>query len=260
MKELLFKTKVFCKRNGSTILTCAGALGVVATAVTAVKATPKALQLLDEAAEEKQEDLTRMEKIKIAGPVYVPSILMGAGTVTCIFGANMLSKRQQASLISAYTLLDKSYKEYKDKVKELYGEDSDKHIRAEVAQDNYDLYEDEETEDEYEDEFEDGKLLYYDQFSNRYFRSTLADVLNAEHNINKILYTQGGAYLNDFYELLGIEKIPSGNELGWSVGILESMYWAQWIEFDHEKVAMDDGMECYIITMRYEPVIDFAYY
>lgn len=255
MNELLFKSKTFCKRNAPTILTTIASVGVVATAVTAVKATPKALQLLDEAKEEKQGELTRLEKIKIAGPVYVPSILICAGTLSCMLGATVLNKRRQTSLISAYTLLDQSFKEYKKKVKEVYGEETDRHVRSEIAQDNYEMY-----EDEYDDEEDDGKLLYYDQFSNRYFRAALVDVLSAEQQVNKILYTQGGVYLNEFYNLLGIEELPSCSELGWSPGILESMYWAQWIEFEHEKIVMDDGLECYIINMPYEPTVDFEYY
>ena len=244
MKELLFKSKAFVKRNSPTILTCVGSVGVIATAVSTAKATPKVLQLLDEAKEEKQEELTAIEKIKIAGPAYVPSILIGAGTITCIFGANILNTRHQTSLVSAYTLLDQSY------------EETDKHVRSEIAMDHYEEYDD----TEYDDEYEDGKILYYDQFSNRYFRSALADVLQAEYDLNRQLSITGGASINEFYEFLGLDDIPGGDDLGWSHGILESMYWAQWIEFDHEKVVMDDGLECYIITFRYEPVIDFPYY
>ena len=66
--------------------------------------------------------------------------------------------------------------------------------------------------------------------------------------------------MNEYYEFLGLEPIPGGNELGWSSGILESHYYAEGIEFDHEKVVLEDDLECCIITLRYEPVIDFAYY
>ena len=62
----------FIKRNASTILTCIGATGVVATAVMVAKEAPKALSLLEDAKEEKGEELTKWEKVKIAGPVYIP--------------------------------------------------------------------------------------------------------------------------------------------------------------------------------------------
>ena len=117
MNGLLNRTQKFCKRNASTILTCIGGAGVLVTTVTAVKATPKALRLLDEAKKGKQEELTKLEKVKIAGPVYISSILIGTGTIACIFGANILNKRTQAALVSAYALVESSYKEYKEKVK-----------------------------------------------------------------------------------------------------------------------------------------------
>lgn len=245
------KTKQLIKRNASTILTCIGAVGVVATAVTAARATPKVVRLLDACEEEKGDKLSKTEVIKVAGPHYIPSILIGAGTIACIFGANAFNKRQQAALMSAYALVDNSYKEYKKKVEELYGEEADKEVKAAIARDKY--------ADE-DIQIGDNEKLFYDEFSGQYFESTTKKVIEAEYNLNRQLAYNGGAYLNEFYDFLGIPTIEAGRELGWSLGILEAMYWAQWIEFDHEKVTMDDGLECYIITMRYEPVIDFAYY
>ena len=121
METLLRNTKVFWKRNGSTILTCAGAVGLVTTSVMAVKATPKALKKIEEAKEEKGEELTNLETIRVAGPTYIPTVLVGVSTIACIFGANVLNKRNQAALASAYALLDTSFKEYKGKLKEIYG-------------------------------------------------------------------------------------------------------------------------------------------
>ena len=107
--------------NSSTILTCVGAVGVAATATMAVKATPKAIALLEEAREEKGEELTKLEVIDVTAPVYIPAAIAGFSTIACIFGANILNKRSQAALMSAYALLDNSYKEYMRKSEELYG-------------------------------------------------------------------------------------------------------------------------------------------
>ena len=65
---------LFLKRNGSIILTVLGGAGVVATAVTAVKATPKAIKLIEVYEEQKGENLTTLEKVKVAGPNYSPAI------------------------------------------------------------------------------------------------------------------------------------------------------------------------------------------
>ena len=245
MNKIVQKAQVFVKRNSATILTALGSAGLVATTVMAVKATPKAMELIKQAEEEKGDKLTRLEAVQTAGKVYIPPIIVGVSTLACIFGANALNKREQAALMSAYALLDSSYKEYKNKVDELYGEEAGREVQASIARDKYD--------DSVESE--DNKELFYDAFSGRYFNSTSYDVLQAEYNLNRKLSVETRAYLNDFYMLLDIPPIDAGTELGWSYGILESHYRASWIEFDHEKVIMDDGLECTIIRMRYEPVI-----
>ena len=239
--------KLFLNRNSSTILTIAGAAGAVATSVMAVKATPKALRLIEEAKAEKGEDLTKMETVRVAGPTYIPAAVTGAATLACIFGANILSKHGQASLMSAYALLDASFKEYKAKAAELYGDDVDSRINEEIAKDKYD-------EDISVDE---GKQLFFDQFSGRYFESTIEDVQRAEYRINRHLVMRDYAYLNEFYDELGIEQIESGYQYGWSQGGNFARYWQSWIDFTHEKVVMDDGLECYIIVMQGEPYIGF---
>ena len=250
MNQIVQKAQVFVKRNSATILTALGSAGLVATTVMAVKATPKAMELIKQAEEEKGDRLTGLEAVQTAGKVYIPTIIVGTSTLACIFGANALNKRKQAALMSAYALLDSSYKEYKNKVNELYGEEAGREVQASIARDKYDD----------SVETEDDKELFYDAFSGRYFNSTSYDVLQAEYKLNRQLSVNGGAYLNEFYEFLDIPQITAGQELGWSYGILESHYRASWIEFDHEKVIMDDGLECTIIRMRYAPVIDFAYY
>ena len=247
MNKIVQKAQIFAKRNASTILTALGGVGLVATTVMAVKATPKAIELIKQAEEEKGDKLTRLEVVQTAGKVYIPTIIVGASTLACIFGANALNKRKQAALMSAYALLDSSYKEYKNKVNELYGEDAGRGVQASIARDKYDD----------SVEIEDDKELFYDAFSGRYFNSTPYDVLRAEYNLNRKLSVETRAYLNDFYMWLNIPPIDAGTELGWSYGILESRYLASWVEFDHEKVVMDDGLECTIIRMRYEPVTDF---
>lgn len=248
MNALVQRSKLFLSRNGSTILTCLGGVGVVATTVTAVTATPKALQLLNKAEEEKGEKLTVLEVVQTAAPVYIPTVLLGASTLACIFGANILSKRRQASLASAYALIDTSYKEYKKKVIELYGEDADKEVREEIAKDKY---------DEIEMSLSDGKQLFYDEFSGRYFESTFAEVQRAEYHLNRNLQLSGYACLNEFYDLLRIEEVPGGDEIGWSSFALGDMYCYSWIEFHHSTVLIDDDLECITITIATEPMSDY---
>ena len=252
MNSLLSKSQKFLKRNSSTILTCAGVVGVIATTVTAVKATPKALALLEQAKEEKGEDLTKLETVKIAGPAYIPSAVIGVSTIACIFGANVLNKRGQASLMSAYALVDSSYKDYKKKVNELYGEEAGGLVRAGIAKDKY--------EDEPPRVLEDGKRLYFDFYSDRYFEATPAEVKNAEYELNRKLMMDDCVFLNEWYYLLGLKPLTHGLDFGWSTCANSDMYWQTWVDFHHEIVVMDDGLECIIISFSQEPYPDFEDY
>lgn len=249
MNGLVHHSKVFLKRNASTILTGIGGAGVVVTAVMSAKATPKALRLLDEAKKEKGEELTKFETVKTAAPAYIPAILVGASTIACVFGANILNKHQQAALMSAYALLDNSYKEYKAKVKELYGEEADQHVREEIAKDKYEST-----------TVDDDKQLFYDEYSQRYFESTTEDLLRAENELVRLVNDYGGAFMNDWFELIGLEPTDYGDYMGWSSCELYETYWSSWIYFEHTKTIMDDGLECVIVSLQTDPSFDFENY
>ena len=243
MNKLLNTLKMFVKKNGPTILTCIGSIGVVVTSVMAIKATPKAIVLLEDARAEKGDDLTKFEKVMVAGPTYIPTIIVGASTIACVFGANILNQRQQAALMSAYALLDSTYKEYQSKVVYLYSEEADSRVKKEIAKDKY----------LGDDKLIDNDALFYDEFSGRYFESTNAKVLKAEYKTNKKISDHGGACLNDFYCALGLEPTKYGDRLGWSVNDLS-------LDFRHEKFILDDGLEGCIITFVQEPILGFEDY
>ena len=260
MKGLLVKSQLFAKRHGSTILTVMGGVGVIATTVTAVKATPKAITLLEKAREEKGEELTKIEKVKTVGSIYIPTIVMGVGTITCIFGANVLNKRTQAALVSAYALVDNSYKEYKQKLKELYGEEAHEEIVNAIA-----------VEKAREVGITAGSLctntcltdseacgepvLFYDEWSGRYFESTIEQVITAEYHLNRNFTLRGYSFLNEFYLFLGLEPTDYGGTVGWTVE--DEFYW---IDFNHNKITLDDGLECFIIETPFGPSPDLLEY
>ena len=102
--------------------------------------------------------------IKVAAPAYIPAAIVGVSTIVCVFGIDILGKRQQASLASAYALLNRSYSEYKQKVTDICGEEIESDIEEMVDGDPL-------------DDFEDGKLLFFDLATMQYFRTTLDQVI-----------------------------------------------------------------------------------
>lgn len=251
------------QKAAPTILTCAGTAGVVATAVLAVRATPKALKCIEREKEAKNVEnggnLTRMEAIGACWRCYVPAAVTGIATIGCIFGANVLNRRQQASLVSAYALASRSLNRYKQKVKELYGEEAHRKVMTALAA------EQSEKRPIYAgtfaattslgfEEADEEERLFYDAISDRYFQATISQVLQAEYHINRNFALSGGFItLNDFYDFLGISKTPEGDKIGWMVS--DGLYW---VDFDHQRTVVDDGLngevECWIIDAPFPPV------
>ena len=194
-----------------------------------------------------------METVKIAGPTYVPTVLLGAGTLACIFGANVLNKRGQAALMSAYALVDSSYKDYRKKVDEIFGEEAGTQVRAGITKEKY-------AEQYAENPIVplEGKRLYYDFFSDRYFEATPYDVQRAAYELNRSLMLEDFVYLDDWYRMLGLEPFEPGNTFGWTTCGNMDAYWQTWIDFHYETVDVDEGLECTIISFVQEPIPDFV--
>lgn len=242
------KTQMFLKRHSSTILTVFSAAGVVGTTILAVKATPKALKLLEKARTDKGEDLTIAETIKVAWKPYVPTAFVGFSTIACIFGANYLNARNQASLMSAYALLDNAYKEYKTQVEDTYGKDISDKLEHEVIKAKY-------------DEglgFTDDALLFFDYQSMRFFESTMQAVLHAENVFLESYNSRGYAFLNEYYDILGVPRVNYGYQLGWHC-VLEdnSPYNCRELTFDYEEITVGDGRPCWIINPSMPPTFDY---
>lgn len=237
------------RRSSPIILSCLSVAGVVSTSVMAVKATPKALQLIRDKKQELQIDkLTSTELLQVTWKCYIPSVLVGLSTITCIAGIGILSKHNQASLTSAYAMLNEAYKQYRSAAKTVYGDDADEKIQAEIAKDanisdaawglqTYNM--DMDTESEH--------ILCYDLISQRYFNTTMAAVINAQYHINRNLQLRGYCTLNEYYEFLGLDGVNNGDEMGWSLNAIYEEG-EMWLDFDNRRTTLDDGLDCIVLS------------
>lgn len=250
-----FSTRL--RRSSPTILTVLGVVGVVSTAATAVRATPKALRLIKVKKDElKTDKLTPMELVQTTWRCYIPSALIGAGTIACIVGIGVMDKRNQAALASAYAMLNESYKQYRQAAKKVYGEDADNKIHAEMAIDakvsssdwGYQVYnKDMDPESE--------QLLFYDLASKKYFTTTMAAVLNAQYHVNRNLAIRGDCSLNEYLSFLGVDGVDKGDEMGWDITYMIEEMGSYWLDFDNQRAVLEDGLEC--ITIDTMPVNKF---
>lgn len=256
------KKGLMSKLKGPFVLSCIASAGVIVTAITAAKATPKAVELVYADSRKKHDGnphaYTKKEAIAAAWKCYIPAVALGASTIACIMGANALNRRQQAALTSAYALIRNSYKEYKDKVKELYGEDTHQRIMRELAAEKaepvsiqsgclmgYRAFG--------FDEADEKERLFYDAIGERYFTSTISQVISAEYHLNRNFCLGWIPSLNDFYEFLGLEKTEYGDTVGWTNS--DGEYY--WIDFSHTHANVDETMDCWIIEADQTPTADF---
>ncbi len=237
------------RRSSPTILTALGIVGVVGTAVMAVRATPKALKLIKAKKDELETDkLTPMELVQTTWRCYIPSALIGVGTITCIVGIGVMDKRNQAALTSAYTMLNESYKQYRQAAKKVYGEDADNKIHTEMAKDakvassdwGYQVY-------NMDMDPASEQLLFYDLTSKKYFTTTMAAVLNAQYHVNRNLSLRGDCSLNEYLSFLGVDGVDKGDEVGWDISYMVEELESYWLDFDNYKTILEDGLECIII-------------
>lgn len=234
----------FFRRNGGTILTCLSAVGVVGTAYLSGKAAVKA----DKELKTLGEDASLKEKIKTVAPIYILPTAVGATTIACMFGANTISRKQQASMLAAGALIEKTYKKYKGKAEELLGVNV---VEANMAKDEVppDLDKDERLF--YFNYYEDGEHPEYGS----YFNSTVDKVLRAEMEVNRQFILTGQVNLNFFFNQLGINTVEGGDDLGWSAELGQEYYGYSWIDFEHFDAKLEDGLECTIITTPFLPSI-----
>lgn len=264
ISSVLHKSGLYIKKYSPVALSCIASVGVVVTAVAAVKATLKAVVKIH-ADSRKNHDgdsyaYTKKEAVVSAWKCYIPAVAIGASTIACIMGANALNRRQQVALTSAYALVQNSYKEYKDKLKELYGEEAHNAIVDSIMSEKCKDISISAAGGWFNSTLDFGEGMepevvrtFYDSFSQRYFETTIEKVIQAEYHLNRNFMFTGTIPLNDFYEFLGLEKTDFGDTVGWS-SVNGDIYW---IDFNHRRVTLDDGMEVYVIDMVFEPTSDW---
>lgn len=236
------------KKHSPEILTGLGIAGMISTTVLAVKATPKALELIaDKKREEEVDKLTPVETVKATWKCYIPAAVTGVVSTGCIIGASSVSARRNAALATAYTISESALREYKDKVVETVGEKKEREVRDAIAKDRIDK--DPVTNHEIIITGK-GETRCYDPHAGRYFYSDIDKLKKIQNEINDRLIKDGYISLNEFYYAIGLEGTDIGRRLGWRVdnGLLELDFSAQ---------LDSDGNPCLVMDYSLQPDYDF---
>ena len=249
MATLLKNVKTVLSSHSPEILTGLGIAGMITTTVLAVSATPKALDLIAEAEDEKfdnghGEALTKVEVVKAAWKPYIPAAITGVTSVACLIGASSVHSKRNAALATAYNLSATALAEYKQKVIETVGEKKEQLVRDKVAEEHI-------RKDPVNSSTiivsGNGNTRCFDTITKRRFVSDIETIKRIVNELNRRMIN-GEDYisLNDFYYALDLDGVSIGDDLGWNVtrGLIELSFSAQ----------LDtDGVPCIVIDYAVAP-------
>lgn len=254
MNTKILGIKRMLTKNSPTILTGMAVTGLLSTVILSVKATPKALALLEDATEYKNKDvktfddcipLTKIEVIKETWKCYIPAIITGSISIVCIIGANTVNLRRNAALAGLYSISETALKEYKTKVVETIGKEKEKEIRDDIKKDKISKHP---VNDDTIIITGDGQNLCYDVFSGRYFKSDIESIRATINKLNRSMLNENFISVNDIYDALNMPQIKMGDTLGWRVydGLLEPDFGSQ---------LTDRGVPCLVLDFNTEPTL-----
>lgn len=229
-------------RNSPVILTAVAVGGVLTTAFLASKATLKSAGTLEQMVN--GDGLTKIEAFKLVWKNYIPAASAGAATILCVVGSTTISTRRTAALLSAVTLSESAYREYREQTVQEVGVNKEQKIRDNVAAAQVAKATGSEVI-----VLDDNNVLCYDQMSGRFFKGTQEGIRAAVNDINEmILNGENYASVNQFHALLGLPGTVMGESLGWSIENLLDV---------HYSTVLKEGVPCLALEYRSAPREDY---
>ncbi len=251
------------KKHSPEILMVAGVAGVVVSAVMACKATLKVEAVMGET-KEKMDKIHKAEEtgttdagedysgedakkdtvivyaqtgLKLA-KTYAPAVAIGALSITSILASNTILRKRNVALAAAYATVDKSFKEYRNRVIEKFGQEVDRELKYNIKAEKVTATEvDEETGKEKKVKkntfvVNPSDVSGYARFFEKYTVDEEGNSIlnphwepNNEYNImfikaqenyaNDLLRAKKRLFLNDVYEMLGLPRTKAGQVVGW---------------------------------------------
>lgn len=255
------------KKHSPEIMIVAGVIGTVTSAVMACKATTKVHEILEETKNEvnqvhsvlenddlryeevKQDDgtLVKAEKYteedskKDLAIIYIrsgmkfvklygPSVALGVVSLASILASHNIMRKRNVALAAAYTAVDKSFKGYRSRLVERFGEELDKELRYNIKSKEIEtIVTDENGEEkvvkEYIQAADDSNPTFYSDYAKCFDNGCAGWTKDAEMNkmflrrqqdwANDRLKARGYLFLNEVYESLGIPRTKAGQVVGW---------------------------------------------
>jgi len=248
LSKTIRNVKAAVSKHSPEILTGIGIAGMITTTVMAVKATPKALMLIEKRKnEEEVYKLSPIDTVKTTWQCYIPSAIVGTISVFCLIGASSANLRRNAALATAYTLSESALKDYQEKVVETIGDKKEQAVRDSIAKDKLDKNPVTTREVIIT---EKGNTLCYDVISGRYFKSDIDKLKRAANDLSRQMRDEMYVSINDFYYEIGLSGTKLGDELGWNINNGS-------IDLNFSSQLADDGTPCLVVDYDIAPKYDY---
>lgn len=277
----VLKTKV----HSPTILFGVGVVGMVATTVTACRATLKLEEVMNESEkkaetaktldhpkyseEDRRRDLIIIRTqtaVKLA-KLYAVPLALGTLSVVCLTGSHKILLSRNASLTAAYAAVDQAFKQYRKRVVEEFGEDKDRELMFEGEERT--IVEEGKNgpkKKQVKHVGPEGASMYA-----KFFREVSDDGLRnpnwspvPEYNLmyirqiqgrmNQLLRANGHVFLNEVYDELGLNRTKAGQVVGW---VWNSDNGDDWIDFGVFTDRTLERVHDYMVGRENELLLDF---
>ena len=243
---------LMAKKFSPEILIGVGVMGLGVSTVLACKATLKIDNILEEKDDmidyintgretttleeypqsEYQKDIT-ITYIKTTSDlvkIYAPAVTLGVASVGCILGAHNVMKKRNIAVAAAYKVLEKGFTDYRGRVIEELGEDKDKQFRYNTKKEKREVIEldkdgkEKKVKKEFQVNDPNDVSIYarfFDETSSQWTKTpeyNLIYIKGQQQYMNDLLHARGHLFLNEVYDVLGLERSKAGAVVGWVMG------------------------------------------
>ena len=230
------------KSNAPEILTGLSIAGVAITSYLSAKGSTKAtIKIIEKEENIGFSDNPRerfLDRTKLVWKEYIPAAISGGLTIVCIAGSAKTTGKRTAAAVAAYSVTEKAFSEYKEKVVEEIGKGKERKIRDEVAQDSVTTNTSKEVVI-----FAGGDVLCCELYTKRYFRCDMETLRRAENNINARINNQMYVALDEFYDMIGLPVTSHSSGVGWDSDKL--------LDLEFSSVLTEDKQPCLAFNYNY---------
>lgn len=236
------------KQHSPIILSVAAGVGTLVTAYLVGKASFQAADLirLDEEIEGTHSDPKERlkERTKLVWKLYIPAAVSATTTIVCIIGANRVEVKRTLAAQTAFTVAQRAFDQYREKVIDEIGPGKDQAIRDQIARERLII-----TPPPSQEVLVTGpgNILCCEMFTKRYFTSDMETLRKAQNDLNHKLLAHDYATFDDFYYMIGLPQTASSGHLGWKSNKM--------MVLEFSTVLTEDGRPCLAFDYNYfEPL------